>query len=138
MTIAGIKTEININTLVAVVGFLATFAGIITLWNQIQYRQSDFDKWILGHDRLHESLAARLENLEKNDDKLLDITFRLGQIEKRTDEQDSRLGRITENYGNQFSDIRTQLGAIATQLALTNQTLQRIDASRPPKELSGR
>jgi uncharacterized membrane protein len=128
LTVSGIKAEINLNTIVAVVGFLITFAGIITLWNQVQYKQQDFDKWIQSHEELHKQIAMDLASLHAVDSdrggKMLDMAFKEGQLEKQFDALDARLSRMTESYGNQFSDIRTQLGAIATQLALTNQTLQ--------------
>lgn len=138
MTIGGIKAEVNLNTVVAIVGFLATFAGIITLWNQVQYKQNDFDKWIQAHDKLHEAMAGQIEALQKNDNQMIDLSFRMGQVEKGLSNEDDRIGRITESYGNQFSDIRSQLGAIATQLALTNQTLSQIAGNSPqgtPREL---
>lgn len=137
MTVAGIKAEINLNTVVAIVGFLATFAGIITIWNQVQYKQGDFDKWIQAHDKVHEVLGDQINNIrsdmQKNEQTLLDLTFRIGQVEKGQQAQDERLSRVTDSYGNQFADIRSQLGAIATQLALTNQTLQAIAGGSKPE-----
>lgn len=137
MTVAGIKTEVNLNTVIAVVGFLITIGSLIGVWNRVQYKQEDFDKWIAAHDKVHDAISVRIGNLEQNDTKMIDFAFRLGQLEKQETSLDDRIGRITESYGNQFSDIRSQLGAIATQLALTNQTLQAIAGNRvgAPKEL---
>jgi flagellar capping protein FliD len=128
VTIAGIKTEVNLNTLVVIVGFLGTFTGLVSLWNGMQYKQQDFEKWIAAHDQLHQAIAADLSQLHKNDEQLIDLSFRIGQIEKSAQLMDDRLSRITESYGNQFTDIRGVLSQITTQLALTNQALQRIEA----------
>lgn len=141
MTVAGIRAEINLNTIVAVVGFLVTFAGIITVWNQVQYKQQDFDRWISTHEELHKAIALDLVGIHNvvsdRGDKMLDMAFKEGQLEKTVDAMNDRLSRLTENYGNQFTDIRSSLGSIATQLALTNQSLQRLEAIKgmePPRE----
>lgn len=134
MTVAGIKAEINLNTIVAIVGFLMTFAGIVTVWNQVQYKQGDVDKWITQHEDLHKQIALDLQSLHGVDadrgGKMIDMAFREGQLEKTVDALDQRISRITESYGNQFTDIRNSLGTISTQLALTNQTLGEFKASR--------
>lgn len=132
MTIDSIKADFNLNTIVAIVGFLITFAGIITVWNQVQYKQQDFDKWISNHEKVHDQIMTEIASLHAVDadrgGKMLDMSFKEGQLEKSMDALDQRISRVTESYANQFSDIRTQLGAISTQLALTNQSLQRIEA----------
>lgn len=74
------------------------------------------------------ALASRVDAIEKNDFKIVQIEYRIGQSDKVIEGMDLRLNRITESYSNQFADLRTQLSAISTQIALTNQTLNRIEA----------
>lgn len=134
-----IRKEINLNTIVVIVGFMGSFAGFVTLWNGMQYKQDDFQRWIEAHDKLHDAISKQLVGFAdvdaRRDKELIDIHFRLGQMEKAEDNINSRLDRITESYGNQFTDIRAALNSITTQLALTNQSLQRLEAAtKPPLE----
>ena len=70
---------------------------------------------------------SRLALLERTLTRLDQGDYRMGQIEKAHEQLDMRVSRIVETYSNQFADFRTQLSAISTQIALTNQTLSRIE-----------
>lgn len=143
----GIEVErirINLNTIIAAVGFLSTFAILVTMWNDQLNSQKNTDRWIEQHTLLHEAIAKDLTQLHgvdtARDSQVLDITFRLAQLEKGQDNLDARVGRVTESSTNQFTDIRSALSAFGTQQALMTQTLQRIEAAgklgmvEPPKE----
>lgn len=132
MTIGGIKTEVNLNTIAIIVGFLATFAGLVSVWNGMQYQQADFQKWIVAHDALHVVISKDIKDLQENRKDLLELSFQVAQQQKAEDLMDARVSRVTESYGNQFTDIRTQLNANSTTLALMAQSLQRIEAQRFP------
>lgn len=131
-TTLGIKWELNLNTIVAIAGFLTTFAGLISLWNTVQFRQETMLNWIHGHEEAHTDLVKEIERFNElhldSSNKMLDVTFREAQSEKAVQLLEERLSRISESYSNQFSDFRTQLNAIATQQALANQALQRLEA----------
>lgn len=141
MTLGGIdiKTEINFNTIVVVVGFLGTFAGLITLWNGVQFRQEEVQKWVSAHEQAHNLISEEIKDLHNTDNTRMDTIFRMGQLEKAHEGLDIRISRITENYGNQFTEIRNTLGQITLQLALTNQALQRMEALNitPPHTETG-
>ncbi|WP_376742439.1 hypothetical protein [Ensifer canadensis] len=73
----------------------------------------------------------QISTLRANLAKLDQIEYRITANEKGIEALDTRIGRVTESYSNQFSDFRNQLSSISTQIALTNQTLQRIEAATP-------
>lgn len=136
------KIKINLNTIIATFGFLSTFALLVTMWNDAKNSQVNTDRWIEQHTLLHDVIAKDLVQLHgvdtARDAQVLDLTFRISQLEKEVELMDARIGRVTESYGNQFTDIRSGLNSLTTQLALANQSLQRLEASRlavTPEEL---
>ncbi|MDW9619180.1 hypothetical protein [Sinorhizobium meliloti] len=133
---------ININTVVSVAGFLATFVFIGIAWGATQAAVTDLEEWRMQHEAVHRDLSGairshdavvdqQISTLRANLAKLDQIEYRITANEKGTEALDTRIGRITESYSNQFSDFRNQLSSISTQIALTNQTLQRIEAATP-------
>ncbi|WP_234936503.1 hypothetical protein [Sinorhizobium medicae] len=85
-----------------------------------------------GTIRSHDAVVdQQISTLRANLAKLDQIEYRITANEKGIEALDTRIGRVTESYSNQFSDFRNQLSSISTQIALTNQTLQRIEAATP-------
>lgn len=127
------KFKVNLNTIVAFIGFLGTFGLLTTMWNDALNEQRNTSRWIEQHNLLHEAIAKDLSGLHATDQTgastILDLTFRVAQLEKGSEGADTRISRITESYGNQFTDIRGALSGITTQLALTNQSLQRLEVA---------
>ncbi len=134
---------INLNTVISAAGFLATFVMIGIAWGTAQSSIRELEEWRLGHEAAHRDLIAnmrtsdavfdqQLSGVRSNLAKLDQLEYRMATIEKAVEALDSRINRVTESYGNQFSDFRTQLSSISTQIALTNQTLQRMEAATPP------
>lgn len=146
-----IKEGFNLNTIVALVGFLSMFATIISIWTGIQFRQVKTEEWQNEHLELHaqikaDSAAARssvdtqLRALQAQITMMDQINYRVTSNEKSIEGMDTRISRISESYSNQFGDVRTQLANIATQQALANQALLRIerqDLNKTPGELRG-
>lgn len=133
---------INLNTVISVAGFLATFVMIGIAWGSAQRTISDLEQWREGHEAAHRDLLAnvrtqdavfdqRLNTVSATLAKIDQIDYRITANEKAIEAIDTRVNRITESYSNQFADMRTQLSAISTQIALTNQTLQRMEAATP-------
>ncbi|RWP05114.1 hypothetical protein [Mesorhizobium sp.] len=133
--------SVNLNTVISLTGFLGTFVLIGIAWGSAQSKIADLEEWRLSHDAVHRDLLADMrgnaaatdERIKAIDERLAEmneVQYRLAQVEKSYDNIDTRISRITESYSNQFSDFRTQLNAISTQIALTNQTLQRMEAVR--------
>lgn len=133
---------ININTVISVAGFLATFVFIGIAWGATQAAVSDLEEWRMQHEAVHRDLSAavrshdavvdqQISTIRANLAKLDQFEYRMAILEKAQENTETRIGRITESYSNQFSDFRNQLSSISTQIALTNQTLQRIEAATP-------
>jgi septation ring formation regulator EzrA len=125
------RWEWNINTIAVLVGFAA---GFITWGYTLSELRTGREQDARNIERLateKAALEARVELIAANLAKQDQFDYRLAQVEKNEEAVDARIGRITESYSNQFSDMRTQLSSISTQIALTNQTLQRIEATQP-------
>lgn len=124
------KWEWNINTVAVLVGFSAGFvAWGYTLADMKTGREVNAQN-ILVLQTSQASLATRVDLIEKSAAVQANFEYRLAQFEKALDNLDLRVSRINESYGNQFADMRNQLSSISTQIALTNQTLNRIEATR--------
>ena len=123
----GFKWEWNINTVAVLVGFVAGFIAwgytLAELRNGREQDAANIERLTKENAAFDQRLALVDRELAKGDQ----TEYRMAQLEKSQDNVDTRLNRISESYTNQFADFRTQLSAISTQLALTNQTLQRID-----------
>lgn len=126
------KWEWNINT----IAVLAAIVGGFVAWGYTLAEMRNGQQINAAHiDVLQIDLTAtrtRVDVIEKAAAIQAQFEYRLAQLEKAQDVADARVSRITESYSNQFSDMRNQLGAISTQIALTNQTLNRIEASSTP------
>lgn len=111
---------ININTVVSVAGFLATFVFIGIAWGASQAALSDLEEWRIQHEGVHRDLSGtirshdavvdqQISTLRANLAKLDQIEYRITANEKGIEALDTRIGRVTESYSNQFSDFRNQL-----------------------------
>jgi len=146
-----IKRDFNLNTVVALVGFLSLFATIISVWTGIQFRQTKMEEWQQSHMEFHAQLKAdssslrasydaQLNNMRTQLSELDNITYRITSNEKSIEAMDTRISRISESYTNQLGDVRSQLANISTQLALANQSLLRVEKSdlkNTPNEYRG-
>lgn len=142
----GIKvdtTVINLNTLVIIVGFLITYTGIIASWTTSQNNIVILRDWQEQHEEYHSGARAdymakfatidiRFSEILKTQAGYENLTYRFALLEKSHEAMDARISRIVESYGNQFTEMRAQLNSISTQIALTNQSLQRIEAGKKP------
>ena len=128
------KYEINSNTVVLLGGFITTLITLVSLWNNSQYKLDETSRRIDAHDVAFTAVDVRIDAMDKQAAADADIKFRVAAIEKSVESVDNRVSRVSESYGNQFTDIRGALSSIATQQALTNQALQRLELSAvPPK-----
>jgi len=136
------KDQVNLNTIVAIVGFLSMFATVIATWSSVQYKQTATEDWQRAHEDLHagikaESAAMRtafsvridgiVSDVNRIASKVENLEYRLTSNEKGVENSDTRVTRITESYGNQFTEIRGQLAALNTQVALANDSLKRLE-----------
>jgi len=140
MTEVDLKS-VNLNTIISLAGFLGTFVLVGIAWGTTQSTLKDLSQWRDAHEVRHRDMATdeasyratinqQIDGINKEMIKLDQMDYRVTSLEKATENTDNRISRITESYSNQFADFRTQLSSISTQIALSNQTLQRIEASR--------
>ncbi|MGO7533106.1 hypothetical protein [Rhizobium leguminosarum] len=127
----GFKWEWNINTVAVLIGFIGGFVAWGYTLSEIKSGRDQNARDIQNLVTQYAGIETRLQLIERAEAKNDQLEYRLAQNEKSVENIDVRIGRVTESYSNQFADFRTQLSAISTQIALTNQTLQRIEA-RPP------
>lgn len=138
MTGIEVKREINTNTIGMLIGFMVTFAAIVGSYTGMQSEQRYFREWMEEHEVHHRDretsymgrLAAidtRLSNHDNSLTALDQVVYRLTLVEKQLENTDSRISRVVESYSNQFTEIRGQLASIATQLALANDALKRVE-----------
>lgn len=122
------KWEWNINTVAVICGFVGGFVAwgytLAEMRNGQQINASHIDEL----QTQQAATSARVDAIEKAASIQAQFEYRLTQLEKANDLTDARISRITESYSNQFADLRNQLSTISTQIALTNQTLNRIEA----------
>lgn len=133
--------SVNLNTVISLAGFLGTFVLVGIAWGTTQSNIRELDQWRDAHEVRHRDMQAdeasyravmnqQIDGINKSLIKLDQMDYRVTSLEKAYENTDTRISRVTESYSNQFADFRTQLSSISTQIALSNQTLQRIEASR--------
>jgi len=126
------KWEWNLNTLAVLAGFAAGFVAWGFTLSEMRNGQQINASRITELQAATAAVTVRVDAIEKASAIQAQFEYRLAQVEKAQEVVDARISRITESYSNQFSDLRNQLGSISTQIALTNQTLNRIEASTTP------
>lgn len=142
------KENVNLNTMVAIVGFLGMFAGFVGTWTSIQYKQSETQHWQEDHRLQHEKLAAdglvrytglitRLDLMQDAINEMEQLKYRITLTEKGIENAETRTNRIVESSANQFTAINAQLAVLNTQIALANDSLKRLEAYDPrgPREI---
>ncbi|MER8619156.1 hypothetical protein NKG99_20350 [Mesorhizobium sp. M1409] len=139
--------SVNLNTVISLAGFLGTFVLVGISWGTTQSNISELAQWREAHEVRHRDMQAdeaayravinqQIEAINRQLAKLDQMDYRVTSLEKQYENTDNRISRITESYSNQFADFRTQLSSISTQIALTNQTLQRMESQvvPPPRQ----
>lgn len=124
----GFKWEWNINTVAVMVGFIGMFVAWGYTVAEIRGANERATRNIERLTAESKDMELRVQVIERYQAKAEQTEYRITVLEKGLENIDTRINRITESYSNQFSDFRTQLSAISTQIALSNQTLQRIEA----------
>lgn len=137
-----IDRTVNLNTIIGASTFvLFLLGGLIgaTLvysklqaqaeaWSGFQERQEQYNS-TLSSDRQAARAAydVKLEAVVQQITKLAGIadqsSYQIAQLQKKDDETDARLGRMSESYSDKFTEIQTTLSSMNTQLALQSQAL---------------
>lgn len=132
------KENVNLNTIIAIIGFLGMFAGLTATWTSIQYRQASTDKWQTEHMEMHAKISsdaaaryagvtARLDEYQKQFVALEEFKYKVVALDKTTEAAETRTSRIVDSYSQQFTEIRTQLATLNTSIALANDALGRLE-----------
>lgn len=134
--------SINLNTIIAAVTLLVMFTGYITIWNKIQFKQEEADRWQQDHMQLHEKMTAdyaarraTTDAINAQQQEILNklvagqeqLTYRVTLNEKGVEGNIERMGRAADFNGNQFTELRAQMNSISVQLALANDSLKRLE-----------
>lgn len=139
------RLTINLNTIIGLVSLSIIILGGVSggsiLYAQMQAQDEawvDFQKRQEAYNtKLETDRAAgratydlKIETLQQAIGKLTSVTetnvYQIAQLQKKDEENDNRLGRMTESYGNRFTEIQTSLANMNTQLALLSQSMQEI------------
>lgn len=127
-----VKYEINLNTIITLISFGTIFSAVIYSYANIQYRQDTLFEHVGEQRELNATFEERFSAVTELMNKLAqgqrDQEFQITTMQRTDSAIEERLNRVTESYSNQFSDLRTQLSSINTQIALANQALQRLEA----------
>jgi chromosome segregation ATPase len=133
---------ITTGAVISFLGFFLTFCGGIFLagsfysiqeqrdvtFNAAQKRQEEYNK-NLEMDRKTVRVAydakidVILQSLTKTASIIDQQTYQIAQLQQKNTETDARLGRITESYGDKFTEIQSTLANMNTQIALISQTV---------------
>lgn len=124
------KPEINLNTIAIIVGFITTIVTISYFFSNLQNEQKNFGGFVLEQKAVNARFDERISTNAAALEALPQMNYQVAQLEAADKNSDDRIGRITESYGNRFTEFTTQLAAIATQVALVQQSLVRIEAWR--------
>lgn len=125
------KWEWNISTLAVISGFVAGFVAWGYTLAELKAGRLQNAENIQRLTQENVAASTRIDIIDRTLVKHEQYEYRLAQLEKAIESTDTRISRLTENYSNQFAEFRTQLSAISTQVALTNQTLSRMERAKP-------
>lgn len=137
-----IDRTVNINTIIALATFIImVIGGVVTATLVYGRLQAQSDAWIefqkrqeSYNARLDTDVAARRATVDTRMQALVDLvgklsgvtdqqSYQVAQLQKKDEETDQRLGRMSDSYGDKFTEIQSTLATMSTQLALQSQAL---------------
>lgn len=125
-----IKTEVNLNTLLMLVGFASTLIGIGASWSKVTAAQASMQEFVTAQRALNARFDERINNAVADIAGLPGVTYRVTKLEEGAGALDQRLTRLGESNQRDLGDLRTALGSIQTAIALNTRALERIEAWR--------
>lgn len=150
-----IDRTVNINTILGVATFVVGLIGVIVSmtivyskiqaqtdsWVDFQKRQESYNSNLdadrrAGRATYDLKLDAIAQALTKTSSIIEGQTYQIAQLQKKDEETDARLGRMSESYGDKFTEIQSTLANINTQIALVSQAvteLKQIIAPTTPR-----
>lgn len=126
------KNELNLNTVVLVVGLLGTIGGAFYTAGQQAKRVDNIDAWVQGHEDLHKAKGAEFSA------KFADIyaRFRTNDQELQRIENLSYRTTVLEqgaaNTQRALSEVKDQLNTLSADIRVMREILTRMDKGRGP------
>lgn len=105
-----VRNEVNVNTLVNVLGFLIVIAGMGASWGQLTGRLDEHDRVVTRH-------GAQIENLRSEIGKIDNLTYRVTV----TEQAQSELARSVE-------ELKVLVNGQATDLRVIREILGRVES----------
>lgn len=142
-----IKTEWNVNTIISLVGFLASFVLMGVSWGTLTARVDNLDEKFTqhvsaedqlwdDHQQLHKDRRAELvANTARTDDRIKVVESEI----RKYDNLDYRITvqeRAAAELRQTGEQLRDQLTAVASDVRVVKEILQRGALATPPGELS--
>lgn len=94
-----VRNEINVNTLVNVIGFLVVIAGMGASWGQVTGRLDEHDRVVTRH-------GAQIENLRGEVGKIENLTYRVTVTEQAQSELARSVEELKALVNGQAADLR--------------------------------
>jgi hypothetical protein len=122
----------NLNTVVTIAGFLATFTTIVTAWANLQNNQRNFGQFIEEQKLFNGNIDERFKAGGEKMSAIPILQADVARGEAANMAQDDRMSRMADSNGGQLADLRAGMATLNTQVALIKQSLDRLEASWPP------
>lgn len=107
-----VRNEVNVNTLVNVLGFLIVIAGMGASWGQLTGRLDEHDRVVTRH-------GAQIENLRSEIGKIDNLTYRVTVTEQAQSElarSVEELKVLVNGQGTDLRVIREILGRVESKI----------------------
>lgn len=107
-----VRNEVNVNTLINVLGFLVVIAGMGASWGQLTGRLDEHDRVVTRH-------GAQIENLRSEIGKIDNLTYRVTVTEQAQSElarSVEELKVLVNGQGTDLRVIREILGRVESKI----------------------
>lgn len=94
-----VRNEINVNTLVNVLGFLIVIAGMGASWGQLTGRLDEYDRVATRH-------GAQIENLRSEIGKIDNLAYRVTVVEQSQSELARSVKELKDLVNGQGTELR--------------------------------
>ena len=126
------KNELNLHTVVLLVGLVATIGGAFYTAGQQAKRVDGIDERIDGHDNLHKEKGAEFAA------KFADVYARLRAVDAEARRIENLSYRTTvleqgaENTQRALGEVKEQLNTLSADIRVMREILTRMDKNRSP------
>jgi hypothetical protein len=111
------KNELNLNTIVLIVGLVATIGGAFYTAGQQSKRVDEIDKWRSDHEVLHREVGAdiagkfadvyaRIRANDAETRRIENLSYRTTVLEQGAESTQQALGEVKEQLNTLSADIR--------------------------------